>query len=178
MEFELNNYRLRPGRESDAKALMELTNDPEVMKYYGSCGAYYKSETEALEEISWFNSLFEESGGRWVITTKESDDYIGDIGIFDFVQEHRRGEIGYKLHRDHWGKGVITEAIGVLCSWAFDTLDYNRIEALVELGNIGSKRVLMKNGFQLDGTLRGYEIEAGVPMDMEIYSLLKTDSRG
>ena len=60
-------------------------------------------------------------------------------------EKHKKAEIGYKLCRNFWGEGIITNFIGLLLDWGFTELGYNRIEALVENENKGSKIVLLKN---------------------------------
>jgi ribosomal-protein-alanine N-acetyltransferase len=52
-------------------------------------------------------------------------------------------------------------------------LNYNRIEALVDVNNFASKRALLKNGFELEGVLRDYEFEYGHYVDLEMYSIIK-----
>ncbi len=176
MNLEFDHYRLREARSDDAEELMKITNDKETMKYYGTSGTFYKTKEEALQEIDWFRKLFNQHGGRWVITEKNSDKYIGDIGFFNYQEEHNRVELGYKLSREFWGKGIITKCINLLTQWGFSKRNYNRIEALVDTRNEGSKLVLLKNSFRLEGILREYEIEYGKPVDLEMYSILRKDT--
>ncbi|HCQ90205.1 MAG TPA: N-acetyltransferase, partial [Clostridium sp.] len=64
--FENNIIRLREANLEDAKELLSVTNDEEVIKYYGMDP--YKNIREAEDEINWFISLLKEGkGARWVI---------------------------------------------------------------------------------------------------------------
>ncbi|MBF9017982.1 MULTISPECIES: GNAT family N-acetyltransferase [unclassified Oceanispirochaeta] len=173
--FEYLNYKLRKPQNKDAAKLISISNDNETMEFYGSSGSYIKTEEEALKEISWMTESFSDNAGRWIIVEKESDEYIGDIGFFNYSKTHKRIEIGYKLEKSYWGKGIITNFIGLLLKYAFDSFDNNRIEALVDERNIGSKIVLQKNKFQYEGKLREYEFENNNFVNLEMYSLLRAD---
>ena len=55
-------------------------------------------------------------------------------------------------------------------------MNIERIEAFVDPINIGSQRVLEKNGFIQEGLLRNYVIQKGILKDRFIYSFLKPSS--
>lgn len=172
--FENERIRLREAELSDAENLLQIANDEEVMKYYGM--NHSLNIEGATEEILWFRSLFEKNeGARWVIADKESNQYIGDIGVFHFEPDHNRVEIGFKLAKEHWNKGIIGECIQRALEFAFLEKKYNRVEALVDPRNIGCQMTLQKNGFQLEGTLREYEFEHGEYVDLQLYSILRRE---
>ncbi|KAL4272839.1 hypothetical protein GQ457_13G025500 [Hibiscus cannabinus] len=50
-----------------------------------------------------------------------------------------------------------------------------RLEALVDVENLGSQRVLEKAGFQREGVLRKYIFLKGRSRDVVMFSLLSTD---
>lgn len=175
MTFEYKNFTLRKALGKDAKELVEITNDKEVMEFYGESGAYLKSIDEALGEIQWMNDLFKNGSARWVIVDKNEDSYIGDVGFNDLDHTHKRVEIGYKIKKEYWGQGIVPAFITQIVKYGFEELNFNRIEALVEIENIGSKKVLLKNNFSLEGILRDYEFQHGKFMDLEMYSLLKRE---
>jgi RimJ/RimL family protein N-acetyltransferase len=50
-----------------------------------------------------------------------------------------------------------------------------RLEALVDVENIGSQRVLEKAGFQKEGVLRKYLFMKGKSRDMIMFGILSTD---
>ncbi|MHC1609358.1 MAG: GNAT family N-acetyltransferase [Candidatus Methanofastidiosia archaeon] len=130
---------------------------------------------DAKKQVDWCIKQFTENAGRWIITEKNNDCYIGDIGFFDFIKEHNRAELGYILCKKYWGKGIITNFIKQLLKWDFNELKYNRIEAIVDVRNESSKIVLIRNQFQKEGILRDYEFEYAHYVDLEMYSILKRD---
>lgn len=175
MEFIIDSFRLRKPKLEDVNGFIEICAEKETMKYYGVAGACIKTKEEAISQIEWCNSLFGDNGGRWIITRDDNDTYIGDIGFHNFQKEHNKVEIGYRIKQSYWSKGIMTKCINELLKYGFQTLNYNRIEALVDTRNEGSKKVLLKNNFICEGTFRDYEFEHGHYIDMNVFSILKRE---
>ncbi len=55
-------------------------------------------------------------------------------------------EIGYRLHPDHWGQGLGTEAARAVRNYGFDNLKLPRLISLIHPDNVASRRVAEKNG--------------------------------
>ncbi|KAI3928945.1 hypothetical protein MKW92_018586 [Papaver armeniacum] len=102
---------------------------------------------------------------------------IGAISVEAKEGEDRcRGEIGYVLASEHWGKGIATLAVRMVTETIFkDCPHLERLEGFVDVENKGSQKVLEKAGFQKDGVFRKYVILKGTTRDMVIYSFLSTD---
>ncbi|HXM34111.1 MAG TPA: GNAT family N-acetyltransferase [Pyrinomonadaceae bacterium] len=86
-----------------------------------------------------------------------------------------RAEIGYWLALDYWGQGIMTDAVTAFVRYAFDELQLLRLTAHVFEFNVGSARVLEKNGFKLEGRLRKHIRKDGELLDGRLYGLLKED---
>ncbi|MBN1648011.1 MAG: GNAT family N-acetyltransferase [Spirochaetales bacterium] len=175
MSFEYRQYRLRKALSRDTAGFIEISADPEVMRYYGEGDGICRNEQEALGQIAWCNEQFARNAGRWIIVETDRDEYIGDIGFFDYQPKHRRAELGYRLMRAYWNNGIITALIGQLIAWGFNEPGYNRIQAMADDRNPASGKVLLKNGFTCEGILREYEFEHGGFVNLEMYSILKRD---
>ena len=173
--FAYGDYILREPIDEDAEGFYHISHDEAVNRYYGSAGTDFSDMDEARRQVEWCRAQFQRDAGRFVIAAKATNEYVGDIGFSEYVKAHRRVEIGYRLIRDHWGRGIVTHFIGKLVAWGFDTLPYNRIEALVDVRNDPSKKVLVKNGFALEGVLRQYEYEHGGYVDLAMYSILRNE---
>ncbi len=172
--IETTRLKLRRPLQKDAIALLEVTQDETVMKYYGM--APFRSKAEALAEISWFNKIFTQAEGiRWVITEKGVGNYIGDIGFHNYAKAHSRSEIGFKLTKIFWNKGIMTETLEQVLEYGFLVMQLNRIEAVADPENAACLCLLKKAGFVEEGTLREYEHEAKGYVDLVMLSLLKKD---
>lgn len=84
---------------------------------------------------------------RFAIFT--NDLYIGTISIHKIEWVSRRAEIGYMIgNKEFWGCGVATEAIKLITDYGINRLGLNKIIAGTVEGNIGSEKVLEKNGYK------------------------------
>src|SRR5690625_4122264 len=114
------------------------------MKYVGL--EPFKSIDDVLDEISWYNSIFEkETGIRWGISLKGQEKIIGSCGFLNRVAEHYRAELGFELSKEHWGKGIASEAIKNVICYGSEQMNLQRIEVLIELPNIPSQKVVERS---------------------------------
>jgi [ribosomal protein S5]-alanine N-acetyltransferase len=172
--IETERLILRQITKDDAEDIFKYLSDENVMKYYGL--EPFKSIDEAMEEIGWYQSSFDEgSGVRWGITLKGHGKVIGSCGFLNKVPQHYRSEIGFELSKDHWGKGIANEALAAVIHYGFEQLNLQRIQALIEPPNLSSQKLVEKNGFIKEGLLRNYEYTCGKFDDLFMYSLIKQD---
>ncbi|XP_058086417.1 uncharacterized protein LOC131233647 [Magnolia sinica] len=103
---------------------------------------------------------------------------IGAISVAPGSDNNRcRGELGYVLASKYWGQGIATRAVKMVIDSIFVEWPHlERLEALVDVENPGSQRVLEKAGFLREGVLRKYVIRKGKTRDVVMYSFLSTDS--
>jgi [ribosomal protein S5]-alanine N-acetyltransferase len=64
--------------------------------------------------------------------------------------------LGYWMGHDFAGKGYMTEAVGLVVAFAFDSLLLHRVHAAFLPHNMASRRVLEKNGFKEEGFAENY----------------------
>ena len=78
-----------------------------------------------------------------------------------------------------WRQGIMSEALGGLLAYGFDTLGLNRLDALVMPGNRASIRMLAKLGFQNEGLHNAFERwgDKGL-VDLYRFAILKTEWEG
>lgn len=99
---------------------------------------------------------------------------VGSVGVFPGADVYRRSaELGYWLGKPFWGRGIMTEAVGQICREAFARFDIVRIYAEPYAENAGSRRVLEKNGFVLEGILRQSVCKNGQMLDSCLYARLR-----
>jgi len=98
---------------------------------------------------------------------------VGSIGIF--VRDDiycKSAELGYWLGEPYWGKGIMTKAVQQLCKEAFMRFDLVRIFAEPFAHNAGSRHVLEKAGFRLEGVLKKSVFKHGNIYDSCIYAFV------
>lgn len=110
------------------------------------------------------------------IALKEASSTIGACGFHQWLQEHRRAEIGYAFFNDaHKNKGYMTEALAVVLAYGFREMDLHRVDSLVEENNIPSVRLMEHFGFKQEGFVREHYLRNGVFESSVMYGLLKQE---
>lgn len=111
-----------------------------------------------------------------VFTIRYDDRLVGLVGFKDTDWPNRKTEIGYWISERYQKKGIVTESVRRLMSYAFDNMAMNRIQIRCAAGNIRSKRIPQRLGFTLEGVERDGELlVGGVFTDLEVYSILKRE---
>jgi RimJ/RimL family protein N-acetyltransferase len=114
--------------------------------------------------------------GRGLVRAIEEDGHL--VGCIDLKRtdwKSRVTEIGYWSAPVSRGRGVITEATGMLARWALTDQDFARVELRIAPANVASQRVAEKAGFVREGVARsaGY-VHAG-RVDLTVWSLIRAD---
>jgi RimJ/RimL family protein N-acetyltransferase len=105
----------------------------------------------------------------------DRDGFLGLALVPTIDREARTAELGYVVAPAARGRGVATEALRQLTSWAFGELNMLRLELLISVENGASKRVAERCGYVREGVLRSLHVKQGVHEDTEIWSRLATD---
>ena len=158
----------------DAKDMHQIRSNDDVMKFMDVKRT--KSIEDAKELIR--NSLDDyknEKGISWGIMDKRSKSFMGYIGFFRIQPQHCRGEVGYVLKPEYWGKGFMTEALSTIVKFGFGKMNLHSIEANVNPKNKSSKKLLERLGFRKEAYFRENYLFDGKFFDSEIYSLLEKD---
>jgi ribosomal-protein-alanine N-acetyltransferase len=168
-----NGFILRTVREGDLETLYKLLNDVEIRGDY---------VTPRIESQPGLRKEFQETGfctpdqGWLLIVDAEDDRILGRIGWFRPVFYTDGLEIGYQIFDlARRGKGLMTEALRLFCSYLFSSRSVYRLQLAIVVGNQASRRVAEKAGFRSEGVLRGAVFLKGSHRDLEVLSLLRDE---
>lgn len=159
----------------DQAFIFEGLSHPEVIPFYGV--RYHTFEGTGIQMDYYQNLWQKELGAWWKIVDAENFEKLGAIGFNNHNKLHHKCELGYWLLPQHWGKGIISEAMKELTAYLFETHGVHRIEALIETENERSIKAAQRCGFQHEGTLRDYEKKEDRFISLYVYSLLATDKK-
>ena len=128
------------------------------------------------ESAEWWLNIVKENEGKTGIFREIIVDgkIIGTISVEQKEDVYRKdAEIGYYLLPEEYSKGIMTEAVRQICETAFEKLDIIRITGLVYEPNIASRKVLEKNNFILEGTMKKAVIKNNNIYDLCIYGKIR-----
>ena len=167
MKIQIRKWEL-----ADAKDLATALSNRKILDNLRDGLPYPYTEQDGKDFIAAMLAADENSTFAFAITLDGK--VIGSIGAFRQENIHKHtAEFGYYIAEEHWGKGIMTEAVKQLCDYVFSHTDMIRIYAEPFAYNIGSQRVLEKAGFQYEGTLRNNAVKNGKILDMKMYSILR-----
>ena len=172
-ELKTKRLLLRKLDKTDAKEKFFLRSNEDVLRYLGREPT--ATITEAEEFIGKINKGIDENEAiLWGIALLENPSVvIGTICLWNIQKENLRAEIGYMLHPDFWGKGIMTEAINCVNDYGFTVLELHSLEGVTTPANIASAVVLEKAGYVKEGHLKECFYFRGKFSDRIIYSKLK-----
>jgi [ribosomal protein S5]-alanine N-acetyltransferase len=172
--LETARLLLRPIALADAEALYEVFRDPETMRFMDCLVSQKVDDTRGVIERWMF--VFPDWHATWAIVLKETGTLIGMINYHHRDPWNRHLEVGYALARQHWRKGLTSEALSAVLDYCFAKLGSNRAEATIHPENIAAIRLAERAGFCCEGgPLRQRKLVAGEYRDVMIYGLLLQD---
>ncbi|HET6433301.1 GNAT family protein [Dyella sp.] len=171
-----DRLRLRIMQPEDAPDLLAIFGNAEVVRYWSH--PCWTSLAEAQAMLARDATARQDGTAlRLGIEMIEAPRIIGTLSLFNLSAANRRGEIGYALARECWGRGLMHEALTRFAGWLFDTLALRRLEADIDPANRASAASLRRIGFQREGLLRERWLIDGTPADTELYGLLAHEWR-
>lgn len=172
MEIKLHCCTLRGWRVGDETSLAQHANNYKIWRNVRDRFPHPYTLEDAQRWIE--HASGEEPQTNFAIVVDRLA--VGGVGlVFHDDIYHRSAEIGYWLGEAYWGRGLVTEAVQGVVSWAFENFDLARIYAGVLAWNPQSARVLEKAGFQFEARLRQAVTKEGLTMDELLYAIVRDE---
>lgn len=173
-ELETERLFLKEISKEDAYIIFEGNNNLKRLQYI-SRDPFTKIE-EAEKKVNDYKIWFEEKTCvMYKFCLKENNKPVGYGGIFNISHIANKGELGYIILEEHWGHGYASEAVDVIIKFCFEELELNKIYAIIDPDNIGSKKVAEKYGFEVEGLFKQHEFAQGKYFDLLYYAFFKSD---
>lgn len=159
----MTDWTLRKWSPADAADVAHYANNPKIAANLRNVFPYPYTLKDAEGYVNACAADMEERQiCRAIVVNGRA---AGSVGIFCGSDVYEKSaELGYWLAEEYWGQGIMSEAVRRLVREAFEKFDIVRIYAEPFAYNIGSRRVLEKAGFTLEGVMK-----QGVCKNGEIY---------
>lgn len=163
------NITIRNWKMTDASSLAAALSNKNILNNLRDGLPYPYTEKDAEEYIDFI--LNSNPNDTFAYAIDVDGRAVGSIGAFRQRNIHfRTAELGYYLSEEYWGRGIMTIAVKQICEKLFSETDILRIFAELFENNAGSRRVLEKAGFQLEGILKNNAFKNGKVLNMALYS--------
>jgi len=167
--------RIRPFEDDDRDELLE---------------ALQSSQKEVGRWMSWAHEDYDQHDAQmfinYALTGWENDSHyefavlgdgqlLGALGINQIIRTDRVANLGYWIRTSATGQGVCTRAVEFGMDYAWQRTELNRLEIVVAVENVASRRVAEKAGALFEGLQQDRLCIHGVPHDAAMYALLRTE---
>jgi len=159
-------WSMRAWREDDVWALARAANDERILQWMSDTWPSPYTERDA----QWWIGTGQHAGGMaWALCLDDVPQ--GGAGLHPQTGIFRCNvELGWWLHPDHWGRGVVPAAAGHLVERAFSLPEVTRVFAPIHAGNARSVRVAEKAGMRLESVQPRSAFKRGVVIDRVLYA--------
>lgn len=161
--------QLNPGDDNE---IFAIRSDDRVNKFLDRPKCTSIEEARAfIDKIN--NGIKNNESVYWGITFKNDNKIIGTICFWNITKNEYKAEVGFELHPDFQGKGIMQEALSNIIHYGFSDLRLKLIEGWANARNLSSIKILEKNNFKRDIDAENKNKDKEGLIDMVIYSLDK-----
>lgn len=150
MEVETERLLLRRWKETDLAPFAAMNADPEVMEYFPA--TLTRAESDAYVER--IEQHFGDAGfGLWAVEMLEDGSFAGSVGLWSAAFSAHftpAVEVGWRLDRRFWGRGIATEAASAALADGFGRLGLTEVVSFTAVINTPSRRVMERLGMTHD----------------------------
>jgi RimJ/RimL family protein N-acetyltransferase len=161
--YDLTIDNFPPDRLAD---IARWRNDPDVNRYL-------RQGIRTLEEVqAWYTQYFSRAENK--LFAVYADKTLIGYGTLEHIDTtHRSSEIGIVIgEKQYWNKGVGALVVTRLTTLAFTRYHLHRVYAVIQGGNIASRRCFEKVGFHHEGHFRDARYVNGAFIDLHYYAVL------
>ena len=153
VEITAGRLHLRPWQAGDEPVLVAACNDAETARW--TSAPFPHTPEHAREYVQQIAPTGWASGKdlTWAVCDSTTSQVLANVAV-RAAADPDVWDVGFWCVPEARGSGVVTEALGVVCRWAFAELGAVRVEWRAHVGNGASRRVAEKAGFRVEGVLR------------------------
>jgi diamine N-acetyltransferase len=165
---------LRAVEPEDLSVMYEMENDPEMWDISNFVSPYSRHTLRQYIEATQ-NDVFADKQIRLMIVSKNDGRIIGTIDMNDFVPLHSRAEVGIAVRKEFRGQGFATDALSLMCDYAFRFLRIRQLYAQVAADNKACASLFTSAGFIHTATLKDWLITPEGTTDVMLFQLINKE---
>ena len=170
--LEGKNLILRALEPSDVDLLYEWENNEKLWYLSNTITPFSRFSLEQYI-LNSHQDIYTTKQLRLMIDKKESDqnEIIGSIDLFDFDPSNKRAGIGILITDNEQNKGYASEALELVISYCFSTLQLHQIYCNISADNQVSLQLFKKHNFNSVGLKKEWIFVQGRWVDEYIFQL-------
>lgn len=173
MNLHFNNFKITELNTKQGIEFYNLINSNRMRleSYFAGTVKNTKTKEDTLSYCKLIDEkVREKSYLPFTIINKENNSLIGFIDIKNIDWNVPKAEIGYFIDAGQEGKGIITKAVALIIENLIKEYNFKKLLCRANSENIGSIKVALKNGFELEGIIRNdYRTTDNKVVDLNYY---------
>lgn len=148
IEIDTPRLRLRQWRAADREPFAALNSDPAVMEFFPAPQS--RSASDASID-AWQSQFAAQGWSNWAVEVRETGGFAGFVGLTvprRMLPFSPCVEVGWRLAREHWGKGYATEGARGALGVGFERLQLAEVVSFTAVGNLRSRAVMERIGMR------------------------------
>ncbi|MEM5564952.1 GNAT family protein [Psychroserpens sp. AS72] len=106
----------------------------------------------------------------YIITDTITNTFVGIVDVKNIDLNVPKAELGYFIDSNYSRKGITSKAVELVLDDIIETYQFKKILCRIGSKNTSSIHVALKNGFELEGTIRkDYRTTKGEIVDLNYY---------
>ena len=175
LTLQTDEILLRPIKLEDFDPFLKLTDDKSMWIYFTS------DLSEKAELKKWVETALTENEKKtrlaFTVVDKSTNKLIGSTSFGNISYRDKRIEIGWTwICKDYQGKGINDRMKYLMMKYAFDTMEFERVEFKTDVLNIPARKALRRVGAKEEGILRSHTLMTNNRRrDTIYYSVLRSE---
>jgi RimJ/RimL family protein N-acetyltransferase len=146
----MEQVALRQWRDSDLEPYAAMNADPEVMRYFPAPLNREQSEASLNRQRAFIS---ERGWGLWAVDVDGTFAGFTGLAIPTFKAPFLPSvEVGWRLRREYWGRGIAFRAALLALDYGFNVLKLQEIVSFTAAVNFPSRRLMERLGFIRDAS--------------------------
>ncbi len=163
---------IREYKKCDIDDIARVASQPEI---YAT--TYAIPRQYPISRAEWWikfvkNNIKNKTAFEFGIFLKDSNIYLGNVGLINVSLTHNRADIAYYIDTAYRNMGYTTEAADAMLRYGFEGLGLKRIGGMCMSINPASRRVMEKLGMKFEGTARAELLKDNKYYDIDHLSIL------
>jgi RimJ/RimL family protein N-acetyltransferase len=155
MDLTFDQFTILPLDTNDPKSFYQLVNNnlDRLVDYFPITAG----NANSLEQMENYCSKIKEEIKRKIYLPyiiQDGEEWIGLLDLKRINWDFPKAEIGYFIDQKYAGKGIMTKALDCWIVHVVQKFSFKKLIARIDTVNKSSSKVVLSNGFQLEGTIR------------------------
>lgn len=171
--MQFDKYKISLLEASQSEFFFNLINDNRSRLEDFFAGTVSKTRTQE-DTIAYCKEIAQRILNKtyfpFMIIDVATNEFVGLVDVKNIDWNVPKAELGSFIGTNYEGKGIATEATSLVVDHLIETYHFKKLLCRANSRNIGSINVILKNGFELEGTIRNdYRTTKGEVVDLNYY---------